>query len=93
MSEFSLLASIEGLYRVNYDGAGSVPSVCALRQLCAAFYLYPNLTLSTKRALGALKCRMVIGGRLTPNSIASNRTTTPCHENPNPPSLEAEQRR
>ena len=28
---------------------------------------------------------MVIGGRLTSNSIASHRTTTPCHENPNPP--------
>eukprot|EP01043_Picozoa_sp_COSAG02_P078740 COSAG02_NODE_17878_length_974_cov_1.021714_1_plen_84_part_10 len=29
----------------------------------------PIFTLSTKRALGALKCRMVIGGRLTSNSI------------------------
>ena len=27
-----------------------------LRVLCAAFYLYPNQSLSTKRALGALKC-------------------------------------
>ena len=36
-------------------------------------------------ALGALKCRMVIEGRLTPHDIASKRTTTPCHENPKPP--------
>ena len=40
--------------------------------------LSQSISISTKRALGALKCRMVIGGRLTSNSIASNRTTTPC---------------
>eukprot|EP01043_Picozoa_sp_COSAG02_P030126 COSAG02_NODE_1910_length_10418_cov_44.653552_1_plen_87_part_00 len=31
-------------------------------------------------ALGALNCRMVIEGRLTPHDIASKRTTTPCHD-------------
>ena len=33
-------------------------------------------------APGALKCRMVSEGRLTPTNVASNRTTTPCRENP-----------
>ncbi len=32
--------------------------------------------------LGAVKCTMVIEGRLTPHDIASKRTATPCHESP-----------
>ena len=59
-------------FRQQIDGArGADADRCAV---CPAAALH----------LGAVTCRMVIGGRLTSNRIASSRTTTPCHENPNP---------